>query len=164
MQPAVHVQITHKKITNKPVPIFGMIVFVGLFVSSCVGKYMYGMSAPPISRTIALLEKDPDVSAALGAPISLSFSVGTSLSRDLFGKLRGIDKAYVDTPIKGPKGEAQFDLVARNLDNQGWAGTFSVRTKGRSVLKDGGYVIEGSRVLIAGDFAPDGTPRPQKSQ
>lgn len=164
MQPAVHVQVTHKKPPSKTVPILGMLIFVGLFVSSCVGKYMYGMSAPPIERTIALIEKDPAITSALGSPVSISFSLGTSLSRDVFGTIKGVDKVYVDTPIKGPKGEAKFDLVARNIDNQGWAGTFSVKTKGRSVLKNGGYVQEGAGVLIAGDFAPDGTPRPQKPQ
>lgn len=162
MQPVVHVQVTHKKPARKGGPFLGLLVIFGLFVSSCVGKYMYGMSAPPIENTIALVEKDPTVSAALGGPVSLSYSVGTTLSRDLFGKLRGIDKATVDTPIKGTKGEAQLDLRARNVDGQGWAGTFSVKQKGRAVLKDGSYTQEGARVLLEGDFAPDGTPRPKK--
>jgi hypothetical protein len=163
MQPVVHVQVTRKP-ANKAVPVLGMLVFVALFVSSCVGKYMYAMSAPPIAKTIALVEKDPTIAAELGAPVSISFSVRTSVTRDIFGSVKGIDKAYVDTPIKGPKGEAKFDLVARNVENQGWAGTFSVKLNGRSVLKNGGYVQEGARVLISGDFAPDGTPRIEKNR
>jgi hypothetical protein len=164
MQPAVHVQITQKKPPNKAVSIVGTLVFVGLFVSSCVGKYMYTVSAPPIERTVAFIEKDATIAATLGAPVSVSLAVGTSLNRDLLRKLSGTDNVNVDTRVTGSKGKARLELRALNIEGQGWAGTFSVKLDGRAVLKEGGYVQEGSRVLVAGDFAPDGTPKLQKTQ
>jgi len=161
MQPVVHVQVT-KKPAGKTTSILGVLVFFALLVSSCVGKYVYTISAPPIERTVALVEKDPAVTAALGAPVSVSLAVGTSLSRDLLRKLRGTDNVNVDTKVKGSKGEARFQLRALNIEDQGWAGTFSVKLEGRSVLKEQGYTHEGEKELIAGDFAPNGSPRPKK--
>jgi hypothetical protein len=161
MQPVVHVQIT-KKPAGKAMSLLGVLIFFALIVSSCVGNYMYTISAPPIAQTVAFVEKDPAIAAALGAPVSVSLAVGTSLKRDLLRKFRGTDNAYVDTKIKGSKGEARFELRALNINDQGWAGTFSVKLEGRSVLRENGYIHEGERVLVEGDFSPDGRPRPKK--
>ncbi len=152
----------HARRAKRPISWLGVLAFVAVFGSSCVGKHLYTVSAPPIERTVALVEKDPAVAAALGAPVSVSLAVGTSVKRDLLRKVGGTDNVYVDTKVTGPKGQGTFELRALNIENQGWAGSFSVKVAGRPVLKEGSYVQEGAQVLIAGDFAPDGSPRPAK--
>ncbi len=143
--------------------ILAVVFFFAVVFSSCLGKYMWTVAAPPIVRAVALVEKDAEVAAALGSPVSVSLAVGKTLSRDLLRKLRtDTDVVYVITTAKGPKGEADFTLRAQNMNEQGWAGTFSLVLPGRSVLREQGYVQEGARTLLEGDFAPDGTPRLKK--
>jgi hypothetical protein len=159
MQPEGKLQTRTAK---KPVSRLVFFAFFALFGSSCVAKHLYTVSAPPIERTVALVESDPAIAAALGAPVSVSLAVGTSIKRDLLRKVGGTDNVYVDTTVSGPKGQGSFEIRALNIGNQGWAGTFSVKAAGRPVLKNGGYVQEDAKVLVAGDFAPDGSPRPAK--
>lgn len=137
----------------------GVLVFVTVLVSSCLGKYAWTISAPPLTRAVDLVEKDAEVAAALGSKVSVSLIVGKMMSRDLLRKLQGTDVVSVLTTAKGSQGEAVFTLRAQNIDAQGWDGTFSVRLRGRPVLRAHGYVREDARVLLEGDFAPDGTPR-----
>ncbi|MDI1477988.1 cytochrome c oxidase assembly factor Coa1 family protein [Polyangium sp. y55x31] len=159
MQPVIQ---PAKKPAGKAMSLLGVLVLFALVASSCVGKYMYTISAPPIARTVELVEKDAAVAAALGSPVSVSLAVGTSLRRDLLRKLRGTDNVDVDTKVKGPKGEARLELRALNMENQGWDGRFSVKMEGRPVLREQGYVHEGASTLLEGNFAPDGAPRVKK--
>jgi hypothetical protein len=150
------------KPAGKPWALVGTVVFFAIFPASCVGKHLWTVSAPPIARTVELVEKDPDVASALGSPVSVSLVVTKGLRRDLFRALGGKDELSVLSTAKGPKGEAWFRLTAQNYDDQGWAGSFSLTVEGRSVLKDGSYTSEGAGTLIEGDFAADGTPRVKK--
>ena len=137
----------------------GVLALVALLICSCLGKFAWTISAPPLARAVALIENDADVAAALGEKVSVSLAVGRSLSRDVLRKLQGSDVVSVHTTARGTRGEAVFTLRAQNIGAQGWAGTFSVRQEGRPVLREQGYVQQGARVLLEGDFAPDGTPR-----
>lgn len=137
-----------------------MLFFLGLVVSSCAGSFWWKTSAPPLVGAVELVEADDAVAGALGAPVSVSLAVSRRMDRDWLRALRtGDDVVDVVTWVSGSQGEADLVLHAENHDDQGWAGTFSLTLRGRRVLTDGGYVNEGARVLLAGDFAPDGRPR-----
>ncbi|TKD12789.1 hypothetical protein E8A74_03315 [Polyangium fumosum] len=151
-----------KKPAGKVMVTLGVVLFFALVLSSCVGKHLWTVSAPPITRTVELLEKDPAVAAALGSPVSVSMAVTKTLRRDFIRAMQGQDNVTVLAKASGPKGEAWFRLSAQNHDGQGWAGTFSVTTEGRQVLEGGSYKAEGAGTLIEGDFARDGTPRVKK--
>jgi hypothetical protein len=143
-------------------PLLIIVLFLGLIVSSCLGTHFWRTSAPPLARTVELIERDPAVAEALGGPVSVSLAVSRVLTRDWLLKLRtGQDRVHVITRASGPDGDADLVLSADNHDDQGWVGTFSVTLPGRRVLRDGAYVTEDSRVLLAGSFDPDGTPRPR---
>ncbi|MDP3221433.1 MAG: hypothetical protein Q8S73_45535, partial [Deltaproteobacteria bacterium] len=62
------------------------------------------------------------------------------------------------TTVRGASGEAWLNVSATNINDQGWAGTFSLRSEGRQVLREGRYESVGAGVILAGTFAPDGAP------
>lgn len=134
-------------------------------VAGCPAQYEYARSAPPVARTVALVESDPRVAAALGAGVSVSLVIATTFDRDfLNAKVRGRDRVELLTKARGASGEAWLNVSASNVDQQGWAGTFSLRSEGRQVLRDGRYESVGAGVILAGSFAPDGTPRVAPSE
>ena len=128
-------------------------------VTGCPLQHEYARSAPPVARTVALVESDPRVAAALGAGVSVSLAVARTFRRDLLdAKLRGRDQVVLLTKARGATGEAWLDVSAQNLHEQGWAGTFSLRSEGRQVLREGRYESVGAGVILSGTFAPDGAP------
>jgi hypothetical protein len=130
-----------------------------LVAAVALGNHLYAISAPPLARTVEVIEKKPHVLDAIGSPASVSLTSTRRLRRNILHAISGNDLVSVLSTVKGPKGEATFHLDARNENGQGWAGTFVVESQGRSVLKDGNYVPEGAGILVEGDFAPDGIPR-----
>ncbi|MFZ5440282.1 MAG: hypothetical protein ACOZQL_09755 [Myxococcota bacterium] len=138
---------------------FPALVLLLVAFSGCPAQYEYAKSAPPVQKTVALVEGDERVRAALGANVSVSLAIARAFDRDFANaKLRGNDRVRLLTSVKGATGEATLDLLATNVNQQGWAGSFSVRTEGRQVLRDGQYVTEGAATLLEGSFAADGTP------
>lgn len=126
-------------------------------VSGCPAQYEYARRAPPIERTVALVESDPRVAAALGAGVAVSLAVARTFDRDfLNAKIRGRDRVELLTTVRGASGEAWLNVSATNINDQGWAGTFSLRSEGRQVLREGRYESVGAGVILAGTFAPDG--------
>ncbi len=126
-------------------------------VSGCPAQYEYARSAPPIARTVALVESDPRVAAALGSGVSVSLAVARTFDRDfLNAKIRGQDRVALLTRVRGASGEAWLDVHATNINEQGWAGRFELRSEGRQVLREGRYESVGAGVILAGTFAPDG--------
>jgi Cytochrome oxidase complex assembly protein 1 len=115
-------------------------------------------SAPPVEKTVPFTEKHPAVQTVFGDDVSISLVVTKKFKRDLNRSLAGEDTVDLLTRIKGSKAEGWFTLYAQNINNQGWAGTFSATTEGKKILKEGRYVLEGSAVIIAGTFNPDGSP------
>ena len=67
-------------------PLFTVILFVGLIVSSCLGTHVWKTSAPPLARTVELVESDPSI-AVVGPKIRawherrLLLEVGVSIAR-----------------------------------------------------------------------------------
>lgn len=139
-----------------------VLLFLAFMVLVVLGSHFFARTAPPLSRAVELVEKDARVTALVGSPAKVSLTTTTRLKRNPLNALRGQDVVSVLSTVEGPKGEATFRLEARNIDGQGWAGTFAVESSGRSVLVDGKYANEGSGVVIEGDFAPDGAARPKK--
>lgn len=119
-------------------------------------------SAPPVEKAVPFVEKDPTVRAAFGDDVSISLVVTKKFKRDLNRSLAGEDTVDLLTRIKGAKAEGWFTLYAQNINNQGWAGTFSATIEGKRVLRDGAYVTQGGGTVIAGKFAPDGSPLVKK--
>ncbi|MCC6215318.1 MAG: hypothetical protein IT376_10640 [Polyangiaceae bacterium] len=148
-----------QKPPGSPRRILGLLVVCALIALAAFGKHLFATSAPPLARAVELLEKDPNVIGVVGSPASISLAMTRRLRRDVLPALSGQDAVSVLSTVQGPKGEASFRLEARNVQRQGWAGTFAVEASRRSVLKDGKYVDEGASVVVEGDFAPDGTPR-----
>lgn len=141
-------------------PLLTLALSFGLIVSSCLGTHVWRTSAPPIARTVELVESDPSVAEALGGPVSVSLAATRTLSRDWLLRLRtGQDRVHVITWASGPDGDADLTISADNHNDQGWVGNFSVILPGRRVLRDGAYVTQDRRVLLEGSFALDGTPR-----
>jgi hypothetical protein len=127
-------------------------------VSGCPAQYEYARRAPPIARTVALVESDPRVAAALGGGVSVSLAVARTFDRDfLNAKIRGRDRVMLLTTVRGASGEGWLTVSATNVNEQGWAGTFSLRSEGRQVLREGRYESVGAGEILAGTFAPDGT-------
>lgn len=116
------------------------------------------LSAPPVEKTVPLVEKHPNVRAAFGDDVAVSLLITKKFKRELNRSLAGEDTVDLLTRIKGSKAEGWFTLYAQNIHNQGWAGTFSATTEGRKILKEGRYVAEGNTVVLSGAFAPDGSP------
>lgn len=113
-----------------------------------------------MEKTVSFVESDPRVSAALGSNVSVSLAVARIFERDFANaKFRGRDYVRLETQVRGSRGEATLDLSATNIDEQGWAGTFSLTTEGRQVLRDGQYRTEGGGTIVEGTFAPDGSPQ-----
>lgn len=138
---------------------FAFLSLVVATTAGCPAQYEYQVSAPPVEKTVSLIESDPRVSEALGSNVSVSLAVARIFSRDLANaKIRGRDRVRLLTQVRGSRGEATLDLDATNIDEQGWAGTFSLRTEGRQVLRDGQYRTEGGGTLLEGTYAPDGSP------
>jgi hypothetical protein len=135
------------------------VVVSASLLTGCPAQYEYASSAPPVERTVALIESDPRVAAALGSGVSVSLAIARTFERDYANaRIRGQDRVRLLTMTRGARGEATLDLSAQNIDSQGWAGTFSLTTPGRRVLRDGNYVTEGGGEILSGTFAPDGTP------
>jgi hypothetical protein len=130
-----------------------------LVLGTCFGQHGYARSAPPVEKTVALIESSPTVRAALGDDVSVSLAVARIFERELPQAMSGNDRVRLFTEVSGSRGEATLDLSAQNIDGQGWAGEFSLETRGRQVLRNGGYVMEGARAILEGTFAPDGTPQ-----
>ncbi len=149
-----------KKATGRGGRVFG--VFVLVCVAGALGTHFFARSAPPLARTVDLVERDPNVTNVVGSPASVSLVTTRRLRRDILHAMSGQDSVSVLSTVKGPKGEASFSLDARNVNGQGWAGTFAIEAPARSVLKDGQYVTEGGGTILDGDFAPDGAPRTKK--
>jgi hypothetical protein len=126
------------------------------------GSHAFARSAPPLVRAVDLVEKSPNVTDVVGSPASVSLTVTRRLRRNVLQAISGEDSVSVLSTVKGPKGEAEFRLEARNVKGQGWAGTFAVEAPGRSVLKEGKYTTEGGGVALQGEFDPDGAPRISK--
>ena len=49
---------------------------------SCLGNFGYMVSAPPLARTVALIESSPVVRDALGGDVDVSLVVTRDLERD----------------------------------------------------------------------------------
>jgi hypothetical protein len=127
--------------------------------TGCPAQYEYAKSAAPVEKTVALIESDPRVEAALGSDVSVSLAVARIFERDVANaQIRGQDRVRLLTTVSGSRGEATLDLSATNIDAQGWAGSFSLRTEGRQVLREGSYRTEGAGTLLEGTFAADGSP------
>ena len=125
----------------------------------CPAQFQYASSAPPVARTVALVESDPRVAAALGANVFVSLAVARVFERDfLNARVRGQDRVHLLTKTRGASAEAWLDVSATNVNQQGWAGSFSLRTEGRQVLQNGRYETVGAGVVLEGTYAPDGTP------
>jgi len=132
-------------------------IFLLASVSGCPAQFEYARSAPPIARTVALVESDPRVAAALGSGVSVSLAVARTFDRGfLNAKIRGQDRVALLTRVRGASGEAWLDVHATNINEQGWAGSFELRSEGRQVLREGRYESVGAGVILAGTFAPDG--------
>jgi hypothetical protein len=132
---------------------------VTLVFGSCLGAHTFARSAPPVEKTVALVESSPPVRAALGEDVSVSLAVARVFERDVARALGGQDHVRLHTSVRGDRGEATLELSAQNLNDQGWAGSFSLTTEGRPVLRNGSYVTDGGGTLLRGSFAPDGTPQ-----
>ncbi len=134
-------------------------ILLALFVcvsGSCLGPYAFAASAPPITTTVALVENDPAVARELGAPVEVSLVPARTLRRSPFGAIKGDDHVTLATRVTGSRGRASLRVSAMNIGAQGWSGTFSLETEGKQLLRDGVYVTEGERRLLAGGFARDG--------
>ena len=151
-----------KKATGSGGRMLGFLLVCVLVALAALGSHIFATSAPPLARTIELVEKNPNVTNIVGSPASVSLITTRRLQRNILHAISGQDSVSVLSTVKGPKGEANFSLNARNVNGQGWAGTFAIDAPGRSVLKDGQYVTEGGGILLEGDFAPDGAPRIKK--
>lgn len=149
-----------KRATGRRGRLFGVLVL--FLVAAALGKHFFATSAPPLARTVGLVERDPNVTNVVGSPASVSLVTTRRLRRDILQAMSGQDSVSILSTVKGPKGDATFTLDARNVDGQGWAGTFAIEAPARSVLKDGQYVTEGGGTILDGDFAPDGSPRIKK--
>ncbi|WP_437321053.1 hypothetical protein [Sorangium sp. So ce385] len=154
------------QLAQKPAGSRLVLLVVGLFIVlapvMCVGGHVFATSAPPLARAVELIEQDQGVAAALGSPVKVSLVVTNRLRRNPIRALTGDDDVYVVSTVKGSQEQANFRLSAKNVNGQGWAGTFAVEFQGRPVLRNGSYIQEGAGPLIEGDFAPDGTPRVKK--
>lgn len=144
---------------RRGLPAWALLLLVGLWVSSCLGKHAWTLSAPPLLGTTALVEHDAGVAQVLGQPVTVAKHVTKQQRRDLTQALAGHDSLRVLTKVRGPRGEGWLSITADNHDGQGWAGTFSLTIDGKPVLRDGSYRSEGAQTLLRGDFAPDGSPR-----
>lgn len=127
-----------------------------LFAGGCLGNYGYKVSAPPIATTARLVEDDPAVARALGAPVKVSLVTTRTLSRSPLAKLTGKDHVTLLTQAKGTRGEATLRVSAMNVDGQGWSGSFTLDAEGKQVLRDGRYVTEGGGRIVEGAFSPSG--------
>lgn len=132
---------------------------VGTLGTGCLPQYLYETNAAPVEKTVALIESDPRVASALGSDVDVSLAVARVFDRDaLMAARTGRDVVRLMTSVEGSRGEATLDLNATNIDEQGWVGTFSLRTTGRQVLQNGRYETVGGGTILAGTFAPDGSP------
>jgi len=138
-------------------PVLGVVGIFSCCFGSCGANFYYMISAPPLVKTVALVESNDAVGQALGNDVDVSLAVTRTLERD-FIRRGGRDRVYVVTTVDGSSGEALLDVDAVNVDGQGWAGRFSVRTLGRQVLVNGSYTAQGGGTVLEGTFAPDGTP------
>lgn len=145
-----------KLVALVPVLVFGAGPFVCCF-GSCGGNYLYMISAPPLEKTVALVESSPEVARAVGSGADVSLAISRTLERDWMRR-GGRDRVLLITSVEGSSGEATLNVDAVNVDGQGWAGTFSVASEGRQVLENGQYTMRGGGTILAGTFAPDGTP------
>ena len=150
-----------EKMSTRRARVIGVLVVV-VVGTTTVGKHFFATSALPLAGAVALVERDPNVIEVVGSPASVSLATTRILRRDVFLAMSGQDSVRVLSTVKGPKGEASFTLDARNVDGQGWAGSFAVSAPGLSVLRDGQYFTDGGGTILEGDFAPDGTPRMKK--
>ena len=132
---------------------------VASLTSGCLPQFAYSKSAPPVEKTVTLIESDPRVAQALGDSPSVSLWATKEFKRDFFkASLDGRDQIHLLTKVTGSKGEAWLDLDATNIDKQGWSGTFSVRGVGKQVLEGGSYVEKGAGLILEGNFHADGSP------
>jgi hypothetical protein len=134
--------------------------------SGCIPQHLYQTSAAPVEKLVKLIESDPELGRKLGSDVRVSLWVSTEFERDwLRKKTSGWDRVSLLTKVRGGAGAADRSVSAQNLNEQGWAGTFSLRKVGEVVLENGSYRSKGSEVLLEGTFASDGTPfvstRPQ---
>jgi hypothetical protein len=128
-------------------------------LSGCPAQFEYASSAPPVERAVALIESDPRVAAALGSDVSVSLAVARVFERDFANaKIRGRDDVRLMTTTRGSRGEASLELSATNIDEQGWAGRFTLSAPSHQVLREGRYESVGGGTILEGTFAPDGTP------
>ena len=62
--------------------------------------------------------------------------------------------------VIGSRAAGELEMLASNEADQGWAGTYSVRTAPRSVLRDGAYVREDVHTIAQGRFDREGRALP----
>ena len=112
-----------------------------------------------MARTVALVESDPRVAAALGANVSVSLAVARVFDRDFMNaRFRGQDRVRLLTKARGASAEAWLDVSATNINQQRWAGSFTLTAEGRQELRNGRYETVGGGVVLEGTYAPDGAP------
>ena len=128
-----------KQATGRGGRVFGVVVLV--CVAGALGTHLFATPAPPLARTVGLVERDPNVTDVVGSPASVSLMTTRRHGRNILQALSGQDSISVLSTVKGPKGEASFTLDARNVDGQGWAGTFAIggpERPERRPIRDGG--------------------------
>ncbi|HSC87981.1 MAG TPA: hypothetical protein VLC09_11945 [Polyangiaceae bacterium] len=129
-------------------------------LQACLPQFFYAKDAAPVEKTVKLIESDARVAAALGEHPEVSLAISKTFERDFFkARFDGRDHVRLLTKVSGARGEAWLDLDAQNIDEQGWSGTFTVRTMGRQVLQGGSYVSVGAELVLSGEYAADGSPR-----
>ncbi|MCC7538930.1 MAG: hypothetical protein IT379_22080 [Deltaproteobacteria bacterium] len=117
----------------------------------------YEHGAPPIQKLEPYVESSPRVQATLGAPVDVSMTITRVLRREM--RPDGSDHVNLMTTVSGSRQSGLLTANAQNHGGQGWAGTWSLRTDSRRVLRDGQYRVEGGDLVASGTFAPDGSPR-----
>lgn len=109
----------------------------------------------PVRSAVGRVEESPAVRAALGEPVHVERFGDLPLRRYTLRE-RNVDVLSFRARVVGARARGELELLVRNEDDQGWAGTYTVRTAPRSVLRDGAYAQEPTRTIVEGRFDREG--------
>jgi hypothetical protein len=108
-----------------------------------------------VRSVIAAVEASPAVRAELGAPVRVE-RFGPLPLRRYSLRERDADVLSYRARVLGSRASGELEMMVHNERNQGWAGSYTVRTAARPVLRDGVYVQDSPRAIVEGRFDRDG--------
>lgn len=135
---------------------------------AAVAVGLVGLGAVNLSKThyslqvrsvIGEVEADRQVGAALGAPVRVERFGNLPLRRYTLRE-RDADVLSFRARVIGSRASGELEMLASNERDQGWAGSWFVRTAPSSVLRDGAYVRDEARRIVEGRFDRTGRALP----